>query len=104
MGKRQINLQANVNYHNVAMGQGQDVVAMAKMEMGHKEGHWVMLQNIHLMPGWCKELEKKMDAYAIEGSHPNFRLYLSADPSKGIPIGILDRCVQAPRPALFQRY
>merc|ERR1719482_2362723 len=94
MGKRQINLQANVNYHNVAMGQGQDVVAMEKLAMGHKEGHWVMLQNIHLMPKWCTELEKKMDAYAIEGSHPNFRLYLSADPSKGIPIGILDRCVK----------
>merc|ERR1719311_946654 len=32
MGKKMVNLQANVNYHNVAMGQGQDVVAMAKME------------------------------------------------------------------------
>jgi dynein heavy chain len=94
MGKRQIGLQQNVNYHNVAMGQGQDVVAMAKMEMGHKEGHWVMLQNIHLMPRWCVELEKKMDGYAIEGSHPNFRLFLSADPSPGIPIGILDRSVK----------
>merc|ERR1719353_1760617 len=61
MGKKLVNLQANVNYHNVAMGQGQDVVAMAKMEMGHKEGHWVMLQNIHLMPRWCVELEKKME-------------------------------------------
>jgi dynein heavy chain len=94
MGKRMIQLQQNVNYHNVAMGQGQDVVAMAKMEMGHKEGHWVMLQNIHLMPRWCVELEKKMDGYAIEGSHPNFRLFLSADPSNGIPIGILDRSVK----------
>ena len=35
-----------------------------------------------------------MDGYAIEGSHPNFRLFLSADPSKGIPIGILDRSVK----------
>merc|ERR1719301_58658 len=94
MGKRLINLQANVNYHNVAMGQGQDVVAMAKMEMGHKEGHWVMLQNIHLMPRWCTELEKKMDGYAIEGSHPNFRLFLSADPNNGIPIGILERSIK----------
>merc|ERR1711937_1054929 len=67
MGKKLVNLQANVNYHNVAMGQGQDVVAMAK---------------------------KKMGAYAIEGSHPNFRLFLSADPNKGIPIGILDRSVK----------
>merc|ERR1719305_950236 len=94
MGKRLVNLQSNVNYHNVAMGQGQDVVAMAKMEMGHKEGHWVMLQNIHLMPGWCIELEKKMDAYAIEGSHPNFRIFLSSDPNNGIPIGLLDRSVK----------
>merc|ERR550537_1930005 len=94
MGKKLVNLQANVNYHNVAMGQGQDVVAMAKMEMGHKEGHWVMLQNIHLMPMWCQSLEKTLDNYAIEGSHPNFRLFLSADPSKGIPIGILDRSLK----------
>merc|ERR1719408_1210461 len=86
--------QANVNYHNVAMGQGQDVVAMAKMELGHKEGHWVMLQNIHLMPRWCVSLEKTMDNYALEGSHPAFKLFLSADPSNGIPIGILDRSIK----------
>jgi len=76
------------------MGQGQDVVAMAKMEMGHKEGHWVMLQNIHLMPRWCMELEKKMDGYAIEGSHPNFRMFFSSDPNNGIPIGLLDRSIK----------
>jgi len=62
--------------------------------MGHKEGHWVMLQNIHLMPRWCVDLEKKMDNYALEGSHPNFRLFLSADPNDSIPIGILDRSIK----------
>ena len=35
-----------------------------------------------------------MDGYAIEGSHPNYRLFLSADPNNGIPIGILDRSVK----------
>merc|ERR1719197_2253332 len=94
MGKKLVDLQSNVNYHNVAMGQGQDVVAMAKMEMGHKEGHWVMLQNIHLMPTWCIELEKKMDSFAAEGSHLTFRIFLSADPNKGIPIGILERSIK----------
>eukprot|EP00746_Dinoflagellata_sp_MGD_P094656 gnl/MRDRNA2_/MRDRNA2_37720_c0_seq1.p1 gnl/MRDRNA2_/MRDRNA2_37720_c0~~gnl/MRDRNA2_/MRDRNA2_37720_c0_seq1.p1 ORF type:complete len:2173 (+),score=502.56 gnl/MRDRNA2_/MRDRNA2_37720_c0_seq1:470-6520(+) len=94
MGRKQIQLQANVNYHNIAMGQGQDVVAMAKLDLGHKEGHWVMLQNIHLMPKWCIELEKKLDAFALEGSHPNFRLFLSADPNPKIPIGILERSIK----------
>merc|ERR1719482_2130109 len=81
MGRKTIQLQANVNYHNVAMGQGQDVVAMAKLDLAHKEGHWVMLQNIHLMPKWCGELEKKLDGFAVEGSPLNFRIFLSADPN-----------------------
>eukprot|EP00931_Biecheleriopsis_adriatica_P003888 TRINITY_DN10563_c0_g2_i1.p1 TRINITY_DN10563_c0_g2~~TRINITY_DN10563_c0_g2_i1.p1 ORF type:complete len:2985 (-),score=661.93 TRINITY_DN10563_c0_g2_i1:306-8801(-) len=86
--------QANANYHNVAMGQGQDEIAMQKLEMGHKEGHWVMLQNIHLMPSWCTILEKKLDAFAAENSHLHFRLFLSADPSNGIPMGILERSIK----------
>merc|ERR1719163_18865 len=94
MGRKMIQLQANVNYHNIAMGQGQDVVAMAKLDLGHKEGHWVMLQNIHLMPSWCIELEKRMDAFAAEGSHLTFRIFLSADSNKGIPIGILERSIK----------
>lgn len=94
MGKKTFSLQLGSNYWNVAMGQGQDVVAMAKLDIGHREGHWVMLQNIHLMPKWCVELEKKLDVFAVENSHPNFRLFLSADPSKGIPIGILERSIK----------
>ena len=29
--------------HQVALGQGQDTVANQKLEIAHKEGHWVML-------------------------------------------------------------
>jgi len=94
LGKKLIGLQNNVNYHNVAMGQGQDVVAMAKLDLGHKEGHWVMLQNIHLMVKWSVELEKRLDSFAAEGSHLTFRVFLSADPAKGIPIGILERSIK----------
>jgi dynein heavy chain len=93
MGKKVVPTFAQC-YHNVAMGQGQDVVAMAKLDIAHREGHWVMLQNVHLMPKWCIELEKKLDVFAIENSHPNFRLFLSSDPNKGIPIGILERSIK----------
>lgn len=54
---------------------------MAKLELGHKDGHWVMLQNIHLMPSFLLELEKKLDVFAQEGSNPAFRVFLSSDPS-----------------------
>ena len=86
--------EANKNFWNVALGAGQDVVAMQKLETAHKEGHWVMLQNIHLMPRWLLELEKKLDEFALEGSNPAFRLFLSAEPSSGIPIGILERSIK----------
>jgi dynein heavy chain len=84
----------NVSYHNVSMGQGQDVIAMSCLETAHRNGHWVILNNIHLMPRWLIELEKKLDEFALEGSHEKFRLYLSSDPSNSIPIGVLSRCIK----------
>jgi dynein heavy chain len=55
-----------------------------------------MLQNVHLMPNWLPELEKILDAFGGEagGGNALFRLFLSADPSLGVPIGILDRSIK----------
>ena len=80
--------------HTVALGQGQDIVANNKLDLSHKEGQWVMLQNVHLMPTYLIELEKKMAAFALEGSDPQFRLFLTSDPSNGIPIGLLERSIK----------
>ena len=82
------------SYHNVSMGQGQDVIAMRNLEMAHRQGHWVVLNNVHLMPRWLIELEKKLDEFAIEGSNPKFRLFLSSDAAPSIPIGLLNRCIK----------
>jgi len=76
------------------MGQGQDVVAMDRLEQAHRNGGWVILNNIHLMPKWCQTLEKRLDEYALEGSHTKFRLFLTSDPNIGIPIGILNRSIK----------
>jgi dynein heavy chain, axonemal len=46
------------------------------------------------MPSFLKELEKKLDAFASEGSNPQFRLFLSSDPVDGIPIGLLERSIK----------
>jgi len=81
-------------FQRVALGQGQDIVAMAKLAVAHKNGGWVVLENIHLMPRWCGDLEKQLDDYAVEGSHPDFRVFLTAEPAKGIPIGLLERSVK----------
>ena len=86
--------QKGVSYHNVSMGQGQDLVAMSWLETAHRNGHWVILNNVHLMPRWLVELEKKLDEYAVEGSHSKFRVFLTSDPSTTIPIGLLSRCIK----------
>jgi len=91
---RQMGFDTKKMLHTIALGQGQDKFANDKLDAGHKEGFWVMLQNVHLMPAYLYELEKKLNIFAIEGSNPNFRLFLTSDPSDKIPIGLLEKSIK----------
>ncbi|KAF3858430.1 hypothetical protein F7725_011631 [Dissostichus mawsoni] len=66
--------------HNVSLGQGQEAVAEVAMEKAAKEGHWVILQNIHLVARWLGSLEKLLER-CCEGSHPDYRVFMSAEPA-----------------------
>ncbi|XP_070581054.1 dynein beta chain, ciliary-like isoform X2 [Ptychodera flava] len=88
----------NDNFHNVSLGQGQEIVAEQSMDLAAKEGHWVVLQNIHLVAKWLSTLEKKIEAYS-EGSHENYRVFISAEPAPSpdshiIPQGILESAIK----------
>jgi dynein heavy chain len=128
-----------VDYHNIALGQGQEQVAMRTLLLSVENGHWVILNNVHLMPKWMLELDKWLEqlakasktasyatlrsnlssskdivrmgtsrslsllppggaASAGNGSigtlHPNFRLFVTSDPSLNIPIGVLERSIK----------
>ena len=88
-------LEKGVSYFNVGMGQGQDVIAMDCLYNGHKQGHWVILNNIHLMPRWCIELEENSDAFIEEGSHERFKSILTSQVHRIIyQSGILSRCIK----------
>ena len=57
----------------MALGQGQEPIAMNALAAAHKGGGWVLLQNIHLTIDWTSgPLEKRVDKLA-EGAHPEFR-------------------------------
>ncbi len=45
----------------IALGQGQGPKAEHLIDQGTKSGHWVLLQNCHLLVSWLKMLEKKME-------------------------------------------
>ena len=83
----------------VSLGQGQEPTAQKALENAHKNGGYVFLQNIHLTVKWTSGwLEKKIDKLA-SGAHPDFRLFLSAEPSADringtIPISLLQSCIK----------
>ncbi|XP_052612854.1 LOW QUALITY PROTEIN: dynein axonemal heavy chain 9 [Peromyscus californicus insignis] len=88
----------NRNFHNVSLGQGQEVVAEAALDLAAKKGHWVILQNIHLVAKWLGTLEKKLEELSKE-SHPDFRVFISAEPAPSpdghiIPQGILENSIK----------
>ena len=83
-----------VDYHNISLGQGQDTFAQERLEVGQRQGHWIFLNNVHLMPRWLLVLEKKLEEYATLGIHEGFRILLSSDPSNAIPISILDKSIK----------
>jgi dynein heavy chain, axonemal len=88
----------NRNFHNISLGQGQEVVAEQAMEVAAKEGHWVVLQNIHLVSSWLSTLEKHLEKHG-ENSHDNFRMFISAEPASEsaghiIPQGILESAIK----------
>ena len=85
-------------YASVSLGQGQEPIAMNNLNSAHKNGGWVLLQNIHLTIDWTSgPLEKKVDKLT-EGAHPDFRLFLSAEPppalEKGLPISLLQNSIK----------
>ncbi|XP_013396327.1 dynein beta chain, ciliary isoform X2 [Lingula anatina] len=88
----------NHNFHNISLGQGQEIVAEQAMDLAAKEGHWVVLQNVHLVAKWLSNLEKKLEEYGLTG-HEAYRVFISAEPAASaeyhiIPQGILESAIK----------
>ncbi|KDO33137.1 hypothetical protein SPRG_01949 [Saprolegnia parasitica CBS 223.65] len=85
-----------IEYHNISLGQGQETIAMAALAEGAASGHWILLNNVHLMPQWLLELDKWLANLEPESGrvHKEFRVFISSDPSPRIPIGVLDKAIK----------
>ncbi|NXK40473.1 DYH17 protein, partial [Piprites chloris] len=88
----------NGKIHNVSLGQGQEVVAERAMEVAAEQGHWVILQNIHLVARWLDTLDKLVEQHSMD-SHPEYRLFMSAEPAPSpethiIPQGLLENSIK----------
>ncbi|NXL11830.1 DYH11 protein, partial [Mesembrinibis cayennensis] len=87
-------------FHNIRLGQGQELVTKAALETAARHGLWVILQvsNIHLVAKWLGTLEKLLEQYSEE-SHPDFHVFISAETTPTpeehiIPQGILENSIK----------
>jgi dynein heavy chain 2 len=64
------------HYLQVAMGQGQQQIALNYLHRASKEGEWLCLKNVHLAISWLPTLEKELNSMQ---PHENFRLWLTTE-------------------------
>ncbi|CAB0039667.1 unnamed protein product [Trichogramma brassicae] len=79
-------------FRHLSLGQGQEQSAIDLLENAVQNGHWLMLQNCHLLLSFTRELEKRLEN--IGKPSPDFRLWLTTDPSPNFPIGILQQSLK----------
>ncbi|XP_061771898.1 dynein axonemal heavy chain 11 [Nerophis ophidion] len=86
------------NFHNVSLGQGQEDVAERVLKNSSKLGHWVILQNVHLIARWLPALEALLETVAVD-SHPSYRVFITGEPAPSpeqhvLPRGILENSIK----------
>jgi len=90
---------ADGTFINISMGQGQEIIALDQLADAGKTGKWAMFQNVHLMEGWLKDFERKLEIVIEAGVHPEFRSFISSEPpplpdQELIPESILQNAIK----------
>lgn len=80
------------SFKYISLGQGQETMAIKLLESSITHGHWLMLQNGHLLIPFIKKIEKILER--VEEFHKDFRLWITTDPVSTFPIGILQKSLK----------
>ena len=82
-------------YKALPLGKDMEQQAQSILDGGIVKGHWVMLQNCHLVLSWLKTLEGLIEE-KMNKPHPDFRLWLTTLPTveHSFPVGILQRSLK----------
>eukprot|EP00611_Tribonema_gayanum_P005335 TRINITY_DN14576_c0_g1_i1.p1 TRINITY_DN14576_c0_g1~~TRINITY_DN14576_c0_g1_i1.p1 ORF type:complete len:675 (+),score=206.14 TRINITY_DN14576_c0_g1_i1:201-2027(+) len=78
-------------YQEVAMGGGQQEVAVTLLRAAAQAGDWLCLKNLHLVVAWLPALEKELSALKPQ---PSFRLWLTTEPHAAFPPVLLQSALK----------
>ena len=82
--------QSKKKFIQISLGQSQEEKARKAILDSAKDGSWVMLQNIHLMPSWLKSLEGYLQVVASKvETHSEFRCFLTSEPPNSVTDNII---------------
>jgi len=95
-------------YTEIAMGGGQQDIALRALRKAASDGDWLCLKNLHLVVTWLPTLEKELNALKSGSSssssssnggggakvHPQFRLWLTTECHDSFPPELLQNSVK----------
>lgn len=79
------------HYQELAMGGGQQDVAIKMLRKAAQAGDWLMLKNLHLVTPWLTTLEKEINSV---GANPRFRLFLTTEAHDSFPPILLQQSLK----------
>eukprot|EP00931_Biecheleriopsis_adriatica_P043590 TRINITY_DN24917_c0_g1_i1.p1 TRINITY_DN24917_c0_g1~~TRINITY_DN24917_c0_g1_i1.p1 ORF type:complete len:4311 (+),score=994.91 TRINITY_DN24917_c0_g1_i1:69-13001(+) len=80
-----------MNFHQLAMGGGQNDDAIRLLHESARNGDWVCLKNLHLVISWVPLLEKEIKNLE---PHENFRCWLTTEPHAKFPPILLETALK----------
>lgn len=70
-------------YVELSVSEGQERETLQCVNKAAKEGHWMCLKNVHLLPQLVRDLETELSTCLAAGVHPNFRLWIVCESLSG---------------------